>query len=294
MKNQTVSELVINWHITEACNYDCKFCYAKWGRPDEIHREPKLINDTLNSLANFFLHSGNKLKEQMGYENVRLNFAGGEPFLLKKKFTDVLSAAHKAGFKLSIITNGHYLTPSFIQENAGILDMVGISFDAQSQMDREIIGRVDRHGRSFETQNLVETVNLFRCINDNIKIKVNTVVNSVNWEEDFSELIHQLKPEKWKVLQVLPVLDSVSLEVTDHQFNDFARRHQLNGLNPLVESNEVMAGSYLMIDPKGRFYQNSYGNKGYQYSSSIAQVGAETALTQIDFSPDHFSARYRN
>ena len=23
-------ELVVNWHITEACNYKCDYCFAKW------------------------------------------------------------------------------------------------------------------------------------------------------------------------------------------------------------------------------------------------------------------------
>ena len=29
MKNQ---ELTINWHITEACNYSCRYCFAKWNK----------------------------------------------------------------------------------------------------------------------------------------------------------------------------------------------------------------------------------------------------------------------
>lgn len=26
--------IVINWHVTEACNYHCGYCYAKWQRVD--------------------------------------------------------------------------------------------------------------------------------------------------------------------------------------------------------------------------------------------------------------------
>ena len=25
-----LEELTLNWHITEACNYRCRYCYAKW------------------------------------------------------------------------------------------------------------------------------------------------------------------------------------------------------------------------------------------------------------------------
>ena len=31
-----MKNLVINWHITEACNYHCKFCFAKWNHKNEI------------------------------------------------------------------------------------------------------------------------------------------------------------------------------------------------------------------------------------------------------------------
>ena len=31
-KNQPKRELVVNWHITEACNYKCSYCFAKWNR----------------------------------------------------------------------------------------------------------------------------------------------------------------------------------------------------------------------------------------------------------------------
>ena len=27
-----VEELVINWHVTEACNYRCRYCYSAWQR----------------------------------------------------------------------------------------------------------------------------------------------------------------------------------------------------------------------------------------------------------------------
>lgn len=52
-------ELVVNWHITEACNYHCNYCFAKWDKQknelmndensvsklmDEIQKLPAILN----------------------------------------------------------------------------------------------------------------------------------------------------------------------------------------------------------------------------------------------------------
>lgn len=60
----------------------------------------------------------------------------------------------------------------------------------------------------------------------------------------------------------------------------------------VVENNQCMAGSYLMLDPMGRFYQNVHQRQGYDYSQPVLHVGVEQALSQIAFSPEHFAARY--
>ncbi len=27
---RVINEITINWHINEACNFGCNYCYAKW------------------------------------------------------------------------------------------------------------------------------------------------------------------------------------------------------------------------------------------------------------------------
>jgi len=55
-----------------------------------------------------------------------------------------------------------------------------------------------------------------------------------------------------------------------------------------------MRESYLMVDPYGRFFQNSLliAGQGYAYSPPILQIGAEAAFAQMTFDPARFSARY--
>ena len=54
-----------------------------------------------------------------------------------------------------------------------------------------------------------------------------------------------------------------------------------------------MTDSYLMIDPIGRFFQNSILGSGYSYSTPIVNTGIEEALNEINFDPEKFHGRYK-
>lgn len=284
-------ELVINWHITEACNYNCTYCFAKWGKPNELHRSFEAIEKLLDSLASYFIKGSPSLKQKLGYKNVRLNIAGGEPMMLGSTFSIVLMLAKQKGFKTSIITNGHYLLNSKFDLPNNVLDMVGISFDSQSYDVRCQIGRVDRKGNSLSSDGLKLALEKLSRTQHGLKIKINTVVNKLNWQEDFSSLISEIKPYKWKALQVMPYGED-DLLISNEQFNQFVGKHSNVGLFIFAESNAAMTESYLMIDPKGCFYQNSTSRTGYKYSESINEIGAEKALKQISFNEAVFIARY--
>jgi len=54
-----------------------------------------------------------------------------------------------------------------------------------------------------------------------------------------------------------------------------------------------MTHTYLMINPEGRFYQNSNAGCGYIISDSILTAGVEKALTQVPFNISGFKQRYQ-
>src|SRR5690606_11876776 len=100
-------DLVINFHMTEVCNYRCAYCYAKWQddpQSNELHRQEGKVDELLTNLADYFLNP-NPLRERLGYQGVRINFAGGEPMVLGKQFIAALRMAKALGFATSIITN---------------------------------------------------------------------------------------------------------------------------------------------------------------------------------------------
>lgn len=289
-------ELVLNWHVTEACNYHCRYCYAKW---QDEKQGKELIHDSagtrrlLEELKNFFSpdNRSNPLQGEMNWESMRLNLAGGEPLLYGGKVVETLKNARQIGFATSMISNGSQLTPALMAELAPHLSMLGLSIDSQDDIANRHIGRADRLSRVLTMDTLAEAVALGRRLNPGLKLKINTVVNALNWQEDISELIHRLRPEKWKVLRMLPTVTE-ELVVTDAEFQTFVDRHP--GLDGVMhaEDNTDMTESYLMIDPLGRFFQNALGRKGYDYSAPILDVGTGAAFAQVAWSSRKFCARY--
>jgi len=141
---------------------------------------------------------------------------------------------------------------------------------------------------------LPELFALARSINPDLQIKINTVVNTENHKEDFQTLLETLSPDKWKVFKVLPVINK-NLEISDHDYQAFVHRHSAFTQIMYPENNDEMRESYIMVDPKGRLFQNSNINQesNYQYSQPIHEIGAEKAFSQITFHSEKFESRYR-
>jgi len=88
----------INLHLTNKCNYQCKFCFARnrcQGKELTFKEWKKLI---------FLLSEKNCLK---------VNFAGGEPTLLPY-LPELINYAKDLGFFTSIISNGSLISKKFI------------------------------------------------------------------------------------------------------------------------------------------------------------------------------------
>ncbi len=291
-------ELVINWHITEACNYGCKYCYSAWEKQKgarDVVKDMQASRDLIREVYEFFRpgNTENPLYRQMQWQNVRLNFAGGEPLLYAQQMPELVQYAHETGFNTSLITNGSRLTGALLDELAPYMSWLGVSFDSVNAEVNQRIGRADRRGAQLDVAGLARDIQAARAANPNLKLKVNTVVNAANASEDFSDLIRELSPEKWKILRMLPVMNS-NLEIDDRMFAEFVMRHRAFQKISRVEDNSEMLESYIMIDPLGRFYQNGQDTRenGYQYSPPILEVGALSAFGGMRFSADRYAARY--
>lgn len=265
----------VSFHVVKPCNMSCKFCYATFNEFKVARQLPK---DSAYRILR-------KLKNA-GVEKV--TFAGGEP-MLYKHLDDTLEYAKMIGLTTSIITNGSLITTDWLYKMKGSLDWIGLSIDSLNAETNEKTGRVGKNG----PLSYIAMTNLVMAIrNKSFKFKINTVVNAYNKDEDMNDFIAWAKPDRWKIFQALKVVGQNEgqfdeIKVSDEKFKAFLKRHSKQHMVP--ENNELMTGSYLLIDPLGRMYENSQGK--HTYSRSLVDNSIEDCLSDIHLNRDMFIKR---
>ena len=275
MKNLNLADgVVINLHFTDACNFHCKFCHSHFEKTYlSLNDWKRIIDNIMNDV---------KVK--------RFNLAGGEP-LLSPYLQDLVDYIHSVGVDSSIITNGFYLDSDFIVRNTGKISMIGISIDGVSSEDDLAIGRADRMGRTLPKNKLHE---LARQIHEaGMTLKVNTVVNALNYNHDFAGLIGALRPKRWKILRMISIkgvndaLDN--LTITDQQFNTFVERH--GKLSPIVEDTSDIIHAYIVVNPQGQLVDNSTG--AYWMSNSLLTHSFAGEFSKVGMDLAKYKKRYQ-
>lgn len=264
----------VNFHLFKPCNAKCRFCFATFRDVDGRLSTP----DALKLIAAL---------RDAGI--AKINFVGGEP-TLHPDIGRLVAGAWNAGFVTSIVTNGYRLS-KLLDQHAHALDWVGLSVDSGSEQVQAALGR----GTGDHVSRAI--AHAAHCRDFKIRVKLNTVVTSLTWNEDLSKLVRLIQPERWKVFQVLPIDGQNDGSVEDllidaRQFETFLHRHRVlakEGFAPIAEDNDAMQGSYMMIDPLGRFFGNSTGR--HVTSEPILRLGVARALKQVGFVQSKFDAR---
>lgn len=274
----------INFHLWEPCNMRCKFCFARF-------------QDVKNSV----LPAGHLPREQAvevvkqvaaaGFE--KITFAGGEP-LLCPWLPELIKVAKQSGLTTMIVTNGSLITRSFLFRNRQYLDWVAISIDSLNPETNLSAGRAMGGKRPLTEdfyRNIVQLVKDF-----GYGLKINTVVSSLNCNEKIHEFINMANPERWKIMQVLPIVGQndkhiENLEISDLQFAEYINRNSFvnENIRLVAEYSNQMTGSYVMIDPAGRLFDNT--NSQHKYSESILECGIHEALKQVNYDSEKFLLR---
>lgn len=274
----------VNFHLTEKCNMRCKYCFATF--QDAARNATSKNNLDRN-------HAKELIAElaAMGFE--KISFAGGEPTLVPW-LPELIETAKDAGMTTMLITNGSRLSDSFLKNSMNHLDWISISIDSLDATKNKLIGRV------VKNQPLPES-DFYLSMAQRIKrygygLKINTVVTNVNRDDSMHDFIECAKPDRWKIFQVLSVkgenyqsIDQFS--ISNRQFRYFIENHKdLQHITKMVpETCTDMINSYVMIDPKGRFYTNVTGK--LTYSQPIPKIGARLAIQQMGYNTEKFYAR---
>jgi len=273
----------VNYHLWAPCNMRCRFCFAPF---QDVVAEV-LPRGHLPREASL------RLVRTLAARFRKISFAGGEPTLCPW-LPELIEAAREEGATTMLVTNGSRLG-STLERVAGMLDWVALSIDSASEHTLVSLGRAVQGRRALPMHRYIALANEVRQAG--ARVKVNTVVTSLNAREDLTELVLALRPERWKVLRVLPVEGQNSGRVepllcSDEEFSSFVERHRrvaYSGTAVVPEDNEDMRGSYAMVDPAGRFFDNASG--GHSYSRPILEVGLDEAWSQTSFSMERFVRR---
>jgi len=258
--------LTVNWHITLWCNLACRYCFQQ--NSDRLAPQGPRLAVTV---AEAF-----RILDALWNAGCRkITFAGGEPTLVPD-LPALIRHAWALGMNVMIVTNGTGVTDEFLNEVRGCLTAVKLSID--SPLEKTLIAL--RRSRGDYLRRVREVA--MRCHTRGIPVMMNTVVTSLNCDEDLHGIIAEIRPVRWKVFQSLWIdgqnkEEEANLAATSEQFRAFLRRH--HDVSTLVpEDNAAMTDSYVMIDPWGRFFQNSGGR--YRHSGEILKVGIEEALAE--------------
>jgi radical S-adenosyl methionine domain-containing protein 2 len=263
----------VNFHVWKFCNYKCRFCFATF---EDVAGQVK--RDTALAI----------IEAIAGHGCDKLTFVGGEPTLCPF-LGDLIERTAALGITTSIVSNGERLRP-LMERYAAVLDWIGLSVDSCDEATSVQLGR----GKGDHVERSVELATRARELG--IRIKLNTVVTALNHHEDMSALVRRIRPERWKIFQVLPVAgqnDGIEpLLITADQFRSYVERHAhlaAEDLAVIAEDNAAMTGSYIMIDPMGRFFDNVDGR--LVYGEPISEVGVERAFASVRWERERLVAR---
>ena len=283
---QTTKQFIpaVNFHLWEPCNMRCKFCFA-----------------TFQDVKQSILPKGHLPREQAVqvvqqlavYGFQKITFAGGEPTLCKW-LPDLIATAKDAGMTTMTVSNGSRLSDEFLEVNKNKLDWIAISIDSLNAATNLTTGRAIVGKRPLQLdyyKSLADRVKLF-----GYGLKINTVVNRNNFNESMNEFIRYAKPKRWKVLQVLPMVGQNDnkiddFKISESEFQFFIDNHSgLQSITNIVpETNSQIKGSYAMVDPAGRFFDNVTGT--HNYSRQILEVGVTTAIQEVNYDLPKFLSR---
>ena len=116
MKNDFLlkAPLVINWAVTNRCNFKCRHCYSRDDPTEELDKQ----------------HLFTSIEKVVKAGVFSINFGGGEP-LLRKDLLEIAEFAADKGMKVSMNSNGYFISSDMaIKLKHHGFSKVGISIDS--------------------------------------------------------------------------------------------------------------------------------------------------------------------
>ena len=270
--------LKINLHITQKCNYHCRYCFAHF----EDHKDLSIGN-------------WKRIIDNISHDSAvdSINFAGGEP-VLYRGFAELLAYARGKGFRLSVISNGSLMQdPALMPPEAfGMLETLGISVDSVDPSTLVKLGACTKDHEVLTREKIASLIRTAKRQNPSIRIKINTVVTKLNHGEDLSGLGREIRVDRWKLLRMKVFrnedFNNEDLFVGDEGFKGFVARHRELSDDVVTENN--MARSYIMVDNRGRLLDNV--DENYHALGDLQHEDFNDVFSRYHFDRETYDSRY--
>lgn len=273
-----MDKLKINYHLTQACNFSCKFCFAKYEKEQIRLNDQKAV---IKNIATSGLFDS-------------INFAGGEPLLIKE-LPELIQYASCLGLKVSVITNGYLLSDKLIEKIVPNLEMLGISCHSFVEETKLKIGSCTKSGKTLTNDRLAEICSKINDMNmlgiSNCRIKINSVICKPNVHENLKDGIDSLKyVQRWKGLRCQEFGTNQNMLVSDLEFKLFKKVNSNGVINQVFEND--MKDTYIMINPAGRLIKESSNGLGYSIVGSALDEPMESLMNRYNLKLDIYKERY--
>jgi len=235
----TDKPITLCWLLTSKCNYSCKFCFK------QSNREEISYDDAVNILEKI---------TAIGVK--KISFSGGEPLLWSGNVLELIKKAKSLGLITTLITNGSFLTESYLKELESHLDWLTLSLDASCE---EMQVKVDRPAGHFTK--IMELLGKA----DKFKLKINTMVCQYNLDDltNMVDLIERHHVKRWRIFQFYPIRDLAiknqeEYKITDEEFA-YAAQSLMKKADKLscdidFATHEKLDKSYFLIAPDASIY----------------------------------------
>lgn len=287
----------VNLHLTEVCNFKCRYCFAHFEKHSILN-----VEDWKQIILNCF---------QSGMVEA-INFAGGEP-LLFPGLMELVHYARQLGLRCSLISNASLMDDAWIRENAGYFETIGISVDSFTDGIMQQIGRCNAKGEALTLDTLSHRLHLIHTLYPDVRLKLNTVVNRLNMNEDMAAAFIKchLPVSRWKLLKMCPFDDgchsNAALAISDEEYFRFVQ-HQLSrfGINAFgtddaavfhtftgmdIVSERELRGGYIMVDAGGYLVDDTL-NSSYTRVIQCQETPLAEGIAKLTFMQELYQARY--
>lgn len=228
------------WNITSLCNDDCPFCF----RMRDI--ESLDLEDAINVI---------QILADNGIKHIAIS--GGEALLYKHIFL-VMEKIKAVGIELTLISNGILLTGEKLYKVLKLVDWIALPLDTLMPYSKQY------------TRNEKHCDNIFRILeaieqNSQVKVKINTVVSTVNYLEIQAIYENIIKRydciRRWNLFEFTALRGSSKKHSERFELSfveDATVTNQLKQLKPInhqlrikYKHKDVLTQSYIVIAPDG-------------------------------------------